>query len=891
VERPPRPDRQLVMNVRDGQRRPHEMRVGLLERSQFLSQLDDALQAAIGGSGRVVLLGGEAGVGKTALLSEFCARPLPARVIWGTCERLFTPRALGPLLDISESVGGELAIVAGRRVTAHDLLIALVAELRREYPTVLVIEDVHWADGGTLDVLKLLARRIEGLAVLALVTFRDDQLGPVDQLQILLGELGGSSAVQRLHIPPLSLDAVRLLTEPSGLDADRLFERTAGNPFFVTEALAAMDVEVPETVRDAVLARVAHLAPGSRRLLEAVAVVPSRVELWLLEALAGDDLSGLDTCLQSGVLRHRDGLVSFRHELARLVIEQETGPGRRRELHRLVLSALSSSPPARIDPARLSHHANAAGDAEAVLRYAPAAGDRAAAMSAHRQAAQQYALALRHAELLSPERRAELWERLSYERYVCQEVSEAAQARQEALAIHRSRRDLVREGDAHRWLSRLAWLDGDNTTAVREAHRAVELLEGQAPSRELAMAYSNQAQLSMLAEDVTGATVSGRRAIELADRFGATEILVHALNNVGSAEMGANVAAGESKLERSLALALAAGLEEHIARAYTNLGAARLMSREYAKAERHLRAGIDYCEEHDLDTWRVYMLGLEARLCLEQGRWNEAAELAAGLVRDPRAPAATRITPLVVLGRLRARLGDQTPWAMLDEALELAQHTGELQRLGPAAAARAEARWLEGDIAKVAAETDETLALAQNRDDAWMLGELWTWRRRAGVQDSIEVAAAAAPFALELASKWRAAAVLWDDIGCPYEAALARVETDEEPALREALAVFQRFGALPAARLVAQRLRKHGVRSIGRGPRRSTINNPGQLTSRQVEILTLVAGQLTNAEIAARLFITPKTVEHHVSAILGKLGVQSRKQAAAEAIRLGLWQR
>ncbi|MGZ4306085.1 MAG: ATP-binding protein [Solirubrobacteraceae bacterium] len=812
-------------------------------------------------------------------------------MIWGTCERLFTPRALGPFLDISESVGGELASVAGRRVMAHDLLIALVAELRREYPTVLVIEDVHWADGGTLDVLKLLARRIEGLAVLALVTFRDDQLGPVDQLQILLGELAGSSAVQRLHIPALSLDAVRVLTEPSGLDADRLFEKTAGNPFFVTEALAAMDVDVPETVKDAVLARVAHLAPGSRRLLEAVAVVPSRVELWLLEAVAGDEISGLEPCLRSGVLRHEDGLVSFRHELARLVVEEAAGPSRRRQLHRLVLGALSTSPPVRIDPARLSHHADGAGDAEAVLRYAPGAGDRAAALSAHRQAAQQYALALRHAELLGPERRAVLWERLSYEHYVCQEVSEAAQARQEALAIHRSGGDRVREGDTHRWLSRLAWFAGDNTTAVREAHRAVELLEGEALSRELAMAYSNQAQLSMLAGEVNGAIDSGRRAIELAERLGATEVLVHALNNVGSAEMSANIPDGETKLERSLALALEAGLEEHVARAYTNLGATRVMSREYARAERHLLTGIDYSEEHDLDTWRVYMLGLKARLCFEQGRWNEAAELAAGLLRDPSAPAPTRITPLVVLGRLRARLGDQTPWPMLDEALELAQHTAELQRLGPAVAARAEARWLEGDMAKVAAETDETLALAQNRGDAWVLGELWTWRRRAGVQDSIEGGAAAAPFALELGGKWGAAAELWEDIGCPYEAALAWVETDEEPALREALAVVQRLGAVPAARVVAQRLRNHGVRSIGRGPRRSTINNPGQLTSRQIEILTLVASQLTNAEIAARLFITPKTVEHHVSAILGKLGVQSRKQAAAEAIRLGLSQR
>jgi DNA-binding CsgD family transcriptional regulator len=880
------------MSVLDGQPGPREQHTGLVERSRFLSLLDRALEATAHGTGRVVLLAGEAGVGKTALLHEFCARPLQVRVIWGTCERLFTPRALGPFLDIADSIGDiQLESGAGRPVVAHDLLSALVAELRREYPTVLVVEDVHWADEASLDVLKLLARRIETLPVLALVTFRDDQLGPADQLQILLGELAGSRAVQRLHLPPLSLEAVRMLAEPSGLDADRLFEKTAGNPFFVTEALAAMDVDVPGTVRDAVLARIAHLAPAARRLLEAVAVVPSRIELWLLEAVADDDLSDLEACLQSGVLRHEDGLVSFRHELARLVVEEATGPTRRRQLHGLVLGALSVSPPTRIDPARLSHHADAAGDAKAVLRYATAAGDRAAALSAHRQAAQQYALALQYAEPLTPAERADLWERLSYECYLTQELSEAVSARQNALALRHACGDRIREGDAHRWLSRLAWFRGDHEMAVREARRAVDLLEREPAGRELAMAYSNMAQLSMLASDLGGALESGHRALELGERLGDIETVVHALNNLGTAEMTEGLPGGEAKLERSLELALEAGLEEHVARAYTNLAGEAVTAREYAKGERHLIAGMTYSEEHDLDSWQAYMSGWYARVCFEQGRWNEAAERAASLIRDRRLPPPSRIVPLYVLGRLRARLGGPDPWTMLDEALGLSEDVAELQRLGPVAAARAEARWLEGDAARVAAETEATLALARDLDDAWVLGELWTWRRRAGVQDDIDIGAATGPFALELAGRWRAAAEQWEEIGCPYEAALAWMETDEEPALREALAVLQRLEAVPAARAATQRLRDLGVRSIGRGPRRSTINNPAQLTSRQMEILTLVAGNLTNAQIAARLFITPKTVEHHVSAILGKLGVQTRKQAAAEAIRLGLAQR
>lgn len=459
-------------------------------------------------------------------------------------------------MDICESVGGELASVAVRHVMAHDLLLALVAELRRVHPTVLVIEDVHWADEGSLDVLKLLARRIEGLSVLALVSFRDDQLGPVDQLQMVLGELAGARVVERRHIPALSLSAVRTLAEPSGADAERLFQRTGGNPFFVTEALAAMDDGVPETIRCAVLARAAQVAPAARRLLEAVAVVPSRIELWLLEAVARADLGELEACLRSGMLSHDGGMVSFRHELARLAVEEAIGPSRRLRLHRSVLCALSASSRDRIDPARLSHHADAAGDATAVLRSAPAAGDRAAALCAHRQAAQQYALALRHAQPLAAERRAELWERLSYECYLTQAIGEAVTARQNALDLHRASGDRLREGDAHRWLSRLAWFAGDNATAVCEGRRAVELLEREPSGVELAMAYSNAAQLSMLAGELNRAVDFGGRAIELAERLGETEILVDALNNVGSAELSAHVPGGQAKLECSLALAL-----------------------------------------------------------------------------------------------------------------------------------------------------------------------------------------------------------------------------------------------------------------------------------------------------------------------------------------------
>jgi DNA-binding CsgD family transcriptional regulator len=423
--------------------------------------------------------------------------------------------------------------------------------------------------------------------------------------------------------------------------------------------------------------------------------------------------------------------------------------------------------------------------------------------------------------------------------------------------------------------------------AVEESRCSVALLESQPPGRELAMAYSNAAQLSMLADDRRAAAATGGRAIELAERLGETEILVHALNNLGAAEMSEGSPGGVEKLERSLALALDAGLEEHVARAYTNLGSAAVRICSYALADRNLSAGIAYCEEHDLESWRLYMIGWDARSGLDQGRWDEAAERAETVLRHPNVAVPSRITPLVVLGRVRARRGDGDPWALLDEALALALGTGELQRLAPVAAARAETRWLQG-AGIVAAETDAALALARDRGDIWAVGELWTWRRRAGIEDVVALDAVAAPFARELDGDWSGAAGRWEQLGCPYEAALVRAQSEDEASLRLALGAFQGLGAVPAARAAAQRLRDLGATSIGRGPHRSTVQNPGQLTARQLEILLLLGDRLTNTQIAARLYISPKTVDHHVSAILAKLGVHSRTQAAAEAVRLGL---
>jgi DNA-binding CsgD family transcriptional regulator len=860
----------------------------LLERSDELAALRGELAAVRStGAGRLVLIAGEAGIGKTALVHAFCSEIGSVRVLSGACEALLTPRPLGPLADIAEQTGGELAVTLERGPSVGELLAALSREVRRRAPTVVVLEDLHWADQATLDLVRLLGRRIEAAPALVLATFRDDELGRAHPLRIVLGELP-RTARRRLTLSPLSPAAVDALAAQLGMLAGDLHARTAGNPFYVTETLAAGGTSMPAGVRDAVLARAARLDDGARAVLDAVSISPLRIEHWLLEALAGDDLFNLEQCLAAGMLhRERDG-VAFRHEIARAAIEEALPLDRFVALHRLALRALTTPPHAREDLARVAHHAEAAGDRDAVLRYAAGAGERAAVLGAHREAAAQFARALRYAERLGNEQRARLLERRSYECYLTNAIGDAIEARREALALYEQQGDRLREGDARRWLSRLLWYAGENPDGHAEARRAVELLEGLPPGPELAMAYSNMSQMAMVAFDMDRARSWGERAHVLAEQLGDTEIVIHALNNLGSAELGGGSLSGTDKLELSLAMALAAGLDEHVARAYSNLAAGMIELRQYALGDRYVELGLEYCRERDLDSTLMIITGWQARSALEQGRLEQAAESASIVLDRPGVAAPARITPLLVLGVLRARRGDPDPWGPLEQATALAYRTGEVQWLAPVAVARAEARWLEGENEVVAAETGEALALATAHGLPWAVGELRAWRWRAGIAGDTAAAAGAEPFRLELNGRAEAAAHMWRELGCPYEAALALASSDDEDALRRSLSALQGLGAGRAAARLARTLRERGIRDVPHGPRASTRENVAGLTARELEVLALLDTGMRNGEIAERLVLSRRTVEHHVSAILRKLSARTRTQAVVEAARLGM---
>jgi len=855
-------------------------RGSLLERDDALAVLEHALAEARAGRGGVVLVSGDAGVGKTALVRAFCAYSAPdLRVLVGGCDGLRTPRPLGPFADIARAVGGSLGRLVSEGASGGSIFDALADELHDPEPTVVVVEDLHWADEATLDLVGLLGRRVEQLGALIVATYRADELPRVHPLRIVLGDLATIGGVQRIRLGPLSASAVAELAAPHGVDAGTLHARTGGNAFFVTEVLASGSADVPATIRDAVLARAARLGQPARDLLDAVAIVPHRTELRLLEAIAPAPAQALDECLAAGMLHAEADGVAFRHELARAAIEDSLNPLRRVVLHRTVMAALRNAPPP--DLARLAHHAEAADDAAAVLEYAPAAGAVAAAVGAHRESAAQYARALRFADALPPVARADLLERRSFECYLTTLDDEAKAAAEAAVALYRELGDPLREGVALSSLARVLNNVGRVPEARTAAENAIAVLERLPPGPELAMAYAARAGFETLAEDRDEGGRWAQRATATADRS-ATETSVVTLGALDALRGGPE---GRRTLEQLLAEALDHGSDNHIGRLYLVNGMGACRERSLARMEGFVHPGLAYCEEHDLPIWSRYLLAMRAWIELERCDWDAASDTTSVVLAH--GCTLSSVQAKIILALLRARRGDPDVWTPLAEADQVARTTGQLWWLWQAASAAAEALWLEGRGGEIAAATEEAYRAALRLDSPWAAGELACWRRRGGA-DEDPPAEVAEPFRLELAGEWRRAADCWAESGCAYEAALVLVFADDPDLVRDALTRLQRLGAEPAAAVAARRLRERGVRGLPRGPRSATRENAAGLTPREAEVLALLGEGLRNAEIAERLFLSARTIDHHVSAILRKLGVRTRGQAGAEAVRRGL---
>lgn len=862
----------------------------LLERDESLRALSGHLDDAAAGHGRLVFVSGEAGVGKTTFVTA-AAGAARGRATVGVshCDGSATPPPLGPLSELAGHLPASVWPEGASRFEVFRRLVDCLRDPPQARPYLLVIEDAHWADEATLDLLRHLARRVHGCRAVVVVTYRPEDAGAGSGLRLVLGDTASATGMRRVDLSPLTVDAVTRLAadhvrdhpgaEP--LDPRHLHEVTGGNPFFVTEVLSGEASGVPATVRDAVLARVSRLGEETQRALEVVALAGSRAETVLLEELFAEGLSVIDEPLARGLLVEDGPDVRFRHELARRVVADGVPAGRRVHVHRRILAALTEH---SAIPARLAHHADACGDSLAVVASGVEAAAQAARLGAHREAVEQYRRVLRHADRLGdghvpPQRRAELLTALGYELYVTAETDAAVSALESARDLWAAAGSTVRVGDAWRALSRLSWFAGHSEDAETQARMAIDLLEREpGPTAELGFAYSNRAQLRMLARDLEGTRDWGARSLAVADRLepgpARTELRVHALNNLGSIEATAgDVAAGTRMLLESLETARGADLHEHVARAYANLASTAVVQCRVEESVRYLADGIAYCSDRDLDAWTLYLEGWEAVFHLDRGDPARARRLAGALLRRPALATIPAIEPLVVLGRAMARGGESGVAEVIERVTALADSTREVQRMARVVTLKCEVAWLAGDLAACGQVAREAWPVASECDGLWDRGAIARWL---APEDAVAVERIAEPYAAELAADWSAAAALWAALDCPFEQALALARSGERDALSRAVVIFDQAGAPAAARRSRALLRARGW-PAPRSPRASTQRHPDGLTAREAEVLDLLAQGLTDAAIAERLVISRRTAEHHVAAILAKLGVSTRR--------------
>jgi DNA-binding CsgD family transcriptional regulator/tetratricopeptide (TPR) repeat protein len=851
---------------------------GLLEREAEMRRLHQLLADARAGRGRVVFVSGEAGIGKTALITALVEEAAGVRVAIGRCDALATPRPLGAFTDVTST----LAVPRSER---DSLLASLLLALRQDPPTVLVIEDAQWADEATIELIGMLGRRVADVAVLMIVTYRDDQVAAEHPLRLVIGDLVTANATAWIGLGPLSLDAVRALAAGHHTSAVELHERTGGNPFYVTEALAAPDEPVPATVRMAVLARAARLDPSAREVLEAVAIVPGRAEGWLVEALCGAPADALDACVAAGMLLRDSNAVAFRHELGRLAVAAEVPERRRRELNAQAVLALSARPGA--DPARIAHHAAECGDEGAIATWSRLACADAVARTAHREAVRHGERALRGVVHLRADDIAELRTNLARAMVALSRGDDAELLARQAAEHWRVVGDDAREAAALIAVSAALGEMGRMEASLTPLRRAIELLERHQPGADLAEAYVRMASTHMLARERDEAVVWGQRAIDLATALGDAMLLGRAVIQHGTADLMVGRPEGLAHIRQGIEIGERHQLPAVVAIGHLQIGSGCGEMRRYDVAVPALEAGIAISAEHHLESFRRYQSAWLARCRFDLGQWDDAAALARESVAG-RTSLIARFVALNTMGWLRARRGDDDVWPLLDESLDIARHIAHLQRLWPVAVARAEAGWLAGALQPHVPLLREVLALAQRRRHALAVGEIGLWLWRAGAIDAAPPDAAE-PFAGWMSGDHLGAAAAFRRMGNAYEAASALADTNDTASMRAAWATFDRLGAEPHARLVATALDERGVRiSRSERVRAKGPTNVAGLTGREVEVLRLVAAGFSNPQIGAALFISRKTAEHHVSNILIKLGASGRAEAAAAAVRSGV---
>lgn len=846
----------------------------LVERGEQLAVLQRCRDDAVGGTGHFVLVRGEAGIGKTALVHAFMSQlPRSYRVVQSRCEDLSTPGPFAALRDAGSTLGPSVGQLLDRNAPRGEVAAMMLTEMSAGSLQVWLLEDLQWADDATLDLIAYLARRIDRASALVIATYREEER-PRSALSFVLGDLATTAAVRQIQLPPLSAHGVAALSSGLHPDPAELHRLTNGNPFFVTEVLSGTSESLPISVRDAVRARLSRLDERAIRALQGTAILGTSSEPWLLAAVCGEDLPGIDDCLTAGMVRSNSGTIEFRHELTRVTVLADLPMFRGIALHRRALEALRVA--GETDEARLAYHAEGAADGAAVLRHGRAAASRSLGMGAYGDAAQQLRRCLRFAPAHVDEARLDLLEKLGHALFMTGELGDADAMQSEAVDASREMGDVMRLARNIRRLAGHRLFSRGAVEALPLALDALGLLEPLGTTRELALTYCALGHIHQTAQRTDEVATWSGKALELGRRLGDEEVMAYALNDLGSAELMCGRPEGREKLLEALEIAKKAALPEHIDRALINLSEISLHDRDLDRAATWLVETAEFNAASQITLCDLHWMW--SGVHFERGRWNQAVRSAEVCLTRQKSTPCEKARAAVVLAAIASRR-DAEDAAVKVAAAEALTGRGAalaLQMRWPLAALHAEVAWLAGDMADVIEELSTVYGRAVEAGDPWAIGDLGRWLWRAGVPMRLDPRAAP-PYALQVRGDWDGAMQEWQALGVPYEAAVCRSDSTEPADMRAAHAELVALGATATARRLGLKLRSLGT-VAPRGPRRTTREHPAGLTVREAEVAALAADGLTNREIADRLVLTEKTVGHHVSAVLGKIGARRRAE-------------
>jgi DNA-binding CsgD family transcriptional regulator/tetratricopeptide (TPR) repeat protein/GTPase SAR1 family protein len=850
----------------------------ILERDVELSELAQLLDEAGAAGGRVVLIRGEAGIGKSTLINRFVTDVEDrADTLLGACDDLLTPQPLAPIWDVARAMPSlQQALADGDRRAVMETLLGLLS--RRPRPTVLVLEDTQWADEATLDLITFLGRRIGRANGLLLLTYRDVEVDTEHPLRQVIGELPQQN-VARMSLNRLSPRAVSSLIDESTFDIEEIVALTGGNPLFVAEVLAAGTDRVPFSVRDAVLGRAAKVSAGARRLLEVVSVVPGNAERSLVDALAAPNDAQMAECQRQGLLVLGENSVAFAHDLQRRAIESSLTLSDRRRLNQEVLDALRGS----ADPARLVHHASEAGDLGAIAEFTPRAARAAMTIRSTSEAVAQFRRLEPHLGRIDIGERAAVLADWAWQEHQLDHP--------EAIPLFDRSIELYREtGDARRLprvltlASRANWSIGRTQHAIAYVEEAIALLEPHGLTADLALAFSQRAHLAFDVEDRDEAVVPlVDRAIAAAREVDDAEALVRALSVKGYLLYSRGDMTGMTLMEECLRVAERAGDQLGEVVTLSNMAGMFGDVRDVARAADFAQRARDTATRYDIRSIALFSQSLVAEYLLWRGEWD-AAENAANeaLAASTFVEGQARRVLVAILAR-RGRQETRAAAARMWSVLEV--ETGP-SSLDPAASTMAEYLWLSGDDdPKLVARLREVLDTSLSLGRPWPSGPLAFWMWKLGLLDTVPEGTAES-YRWMMNGEYRRAAQFWHARGIPYEEGLALMLGNEAEQV-EAIRIFDDLGATAAANNVRRALAQQGAR-VPRGKSMATRGHPAGLTARQAEVLQLLADGLANAAIADELFVSHRTVENHVSAILMKLDVTTREDAVAAARERGL---